>query len=66
MDTNDAHRTPLVPAGPGRTLGDMATDEDALEPEEFEEMVAALLKVDPEGITGQRSEKAKKAKEQSE
>lgn len=25
----------------------------ALEPDDFEEMVAALLKVDPEGITGQ-------------
>lgn len=37
---------------------------EALEPEEFEELVAALLKVDPEGITGQRSSEAKKAKEQ--
>lgn len=37
------------------------TDEP-LDPDDFEEMVAALLKVDPEGITGQRSAKAKKAK----
>ena len=42
---------------------DQPTDDEALEPEEFEEMVAALLKVDPEGITGQRSEKAKKAQD---
>jgi hypothetical protein len=38
------------------------TDE-VLEPEEFEELVAALLKVDPEGITGQRSKKAQEAKD---
>lgn len=38
--------------------------DEALEPEEFEEMVAALLKVDPQGITGQKSAEAKKAKEQ--
>lgn len=36
---------------------------EALEPEEFEGLVAALLKVDPEGITGQRSKKAQEAKE---
>ena len=44
-------------------MTDDTHDDEALEPEEFEEMVAALLKVDPEGITGQRSKKAQEATE---
>lgn len=62
-----SHRSTQTPpaspyAGP---MPDRPDDDEALEPEEFEEMVAALLKVDPEGITGQRS-KAVKAKPKDE
>lgn len=34
-------------------------DLERLGPEEFEDIVAALLKVDPEGITGQKAAKKK-------
>jgi hypothetical protein len=51
---HDLDRTPWPPGASARY-----TPDEALEPEQFDEMVAALVKVDPEGITGQRSAKKK-------